>query len=296
MQNLAMLFALCVLFCAYCARGIFMKFAQRGRVNTLRQALVHIALYSALQAAALLAAPPYPTLICEASFFIYPLGFAVFYTVGYMMLVMAMAEGSTSITNTINSFNCLIPVFFGIIAWNEALSIWKGIGLALFAIGLVLYNRSSYSVGGVRRRISAKWLVHTLLSLVLMGIAVIFTKSSMRAYPQYGEQYLIYYALFSLAISVPIILCCARKEARLLLGDVKFIAHTGAAAVAFDITNYFFVSYINRFPGAFFLPLCSVVGMLSVMVGGRVFLKEKISRSAIISSIICVIAIVFLNF
>lgn len=291
-----MVLTLAILFMAHGSRGTFMKFAQKDRVSTLPQAIVHITVYSFLQLVILLAVPPYPSLICEPEFLIYPLGFAAFYNAGYVMLIMAMSEGSTSITNTINSFNCLVPVFFGLIVWGEKMSVCKTIGLMLFIIGLLLYNRSSYSVGGVKQKISPKWLWHTLASVLLTGIAVIFTKISMRSFPDYGEQYLIYYTLFSTIIGSALVLLRARKDAAVLCRDKKFWANTGVAAVALDVSNYIFVTFINLFPGVLFLPMCSVVAMLGVMVFGRVLLKEKISKSALISSVICIAAIVLLNF
>lgn len=296
MENLMMLLILVLLFAAHGARGIFMKLGQAGRVSTLKQALVYITVYSALQAVVLLAVPPYPSLVCDAGFYIYPLAFAVFYTLGYIMMVMAMNEGSTAITNTVYSFNCLIPVVFGVVVWKEEISVYKAIGLLLFIAGLLLYNRSSYSIGGVKQRISKKWLTYALGSLIFMGIAVIFTKISMREFPNYGEQYLIFYSLFSFVLCAVLIFFWARDEVKPLVTDLKFLLYTGAAAVGLDLSNYIFVMFINKFPSAFFLPLCSVVGMLAVLICGRIFLKEKISRSACISSIICIAAIVLLNF
>lgn len=296
MENLMMLVILVLLFISHGARGIFMKLGQKGRVSTLKQALVYTTVYSALQAAVLLAVPPYPSLVCDVGFYIYPFAFAVFYTLSYMMMIMAMNEGSTAITNTIYSFNSLIPVLFGIIVWKEELSLCKGLGLLLFIAGLLLYNRSSYTVGGVKQKISKKWLIYSLGTLVFMGIAVIFTKSSMRAFPNYGEQYLIFYSLFSFVLGGIFILFFAREEIKPLVTDFKFLIFTGIAAVGLDLSNYIFVMFINKFPSAFFLPLCSVVGMIAVLVCGRIFLKEKISRSACVSSFICIAAIVLLNF
>lgn len=296
MEALMMLLILILLFLSYGARGTFMKFAQQGRVSTLKQALVYTALYSLLQFLVLIAVPPYLSLICEPGFYIYPLGFAIFYSLGYILLVMAISCGSTSITNTVNAFNCLIPVFFGVIVWKEELSVYKIIGLMLFAVGLILYNKSSYSVGGIKHKITLRWVFYVIASTVSMGIAVAFTKVCMAKFPECGEVYLIYYTLFSTIIGMVCVLLWAREDAKHLFADVKFIWYTLVAAVAFNVSNYVFVTYINNFASAFFIPMCSVVGMISILIFGRIFLKEKISRSAVISSLICILAIVLLNF
>lgn len=285
-----------VLFFAYGVRTASMKFAQSGRVSTLRQSLVFITLFSALQVVLLLLTPPYQSLAVDVKFLIYPLGFAVFYSIGYILLLMALSEGPASVTNTILSFNTLVVVAFGIVVWREAVSLWKVVGLTLFVIGLLFYNKGSYSVGGVVQKIRPKWLVHTLGAMLLNGVAVIFTKLSMQQYPMLGKQYLIYYGLFGVAIGVVLILACARSEAKPLIRDRKFLLHTLAAAAAFDVSNYIFVTLINRFSTILFMPLCSVLNMLSILTFGWVVLKERISKSALISSALCLVAIVLLNF
>ena len=292
----AMIATLAVLFGARGANVISIKFAQEGRVSTLKQSIVFTTLFSAFQAILLLAVPPYRPLITDLNFIFYPFGFAVFYAIGYIFLLLAISNGSSSITNTIYSFNTIVAVLFGVFLWDEKLSVLKVLGLILFGIGMVLYNKSSYSVGGQKRGMSVKWLIYVIVATLGCGISIIFTKLGMNAYPEYGKEYLLYYSAIATLIGLVVILFYGRQDMVTLAKDGKFMLHTCLAAATLDISNYIFVNYISRFPSIIFLPLYSIIGMLAIIVFSRVILKERISRNAVISTVLCLIAIVLLNF
>lgn len=282
----------------FCVRGfniVGVKFAQKGRVTTLCESIIFITIYSAMQMLLVIFIPPYSGFITDWKFYIYPFAYASFYFLANIFLMKSLSLGSASVANTIGSFNCLVVIIYSMIFWGERLTGFQILGLALFVIGLILYNGSTYSVGGEKKKISLKWLGYVLASTLLNGIAVIFTKISMQKYPQYGKEYLVFYCFFAALIGTIVILFFARDEIKAFLHNRKFLAHTGYAALSVDTSNLMFVSYINLFPTAIFVPSFSVVGMLAIMMFGRVFLKEHVSKSALISSVICIAAILCLN-
>lgn len=271
------------------------KLAQKDRVSTIPESVIFVTIYSALQAILILFAPPYQIFIADFRFYIWPFCYAIFYFAGNVLLLKSLRLGSASIANTIGSFNSLVVVVFSMIYWNEKLSVFELIGLALFIIGLFVYNGSSFSVGEQKQKVSVKFLCYALGSMLLTGTSVIFTKLGMQAYPDYGKQYLFYYALFAALIGAVMIAFSARKEFPRFIRDKKFLAFAALAALAVDTSNTLFVSYINAFPTAIFIPSFSVIGMLGIILASRLVLKERISKSAMISSVICMIAILFLN-
>ena len=102
-------------------------------------------------------------------------------------------------------------------------------------------------------------------------------------------------AFFATIIGAIISAKTAPFEIKPLVRDKKLLLNCALAAISVDITNVIFVSYINAFPTAIFMPSYSVIGMLGIMLASRVVLKEKISKSAMISSLVCIIAILCLN-
>lgn len=274
---------------------VCVKLAQTGRITTIPQSVAFVSLYAAVQAIVMLAFPPYNIFIADIKFYIYPLCFAMLYSAGNVLLLKTLRLGSASIANTINQFNTLVPVAFGMLFWNEKLGIFEIVGLALFIVGLLIYNRSSVSVGESTQKVTLKFLIYAVASMLITGSAVIFTKIGMSAYPEYGKQYIFYYALFAAIIGVILSARVAPGEIKVFVKDKKLMLNCALAAISLDITNTIFVSYINAFPTAIFMPSYGVIGMLGIMLASRIFLKEKISKSALLSSIICIIAILCLN-
>ena len=290
-----MILMLILLFLLRGANVVCVQLAQRGRVSTIPQSVVFVTIYSALQAIVFLLIPPYSLSIPDLKFLIYPFFFAMLYSVGNVLLLKTLRLGSAAVANTIGQFNMLVPVAFGMIYWGESLGVFQIIGLVLFIIGLLIYNGSSVSVGEEKQKISVKFLIYAVVSMLFTGSAVIFTKLGMAAYPEFGKQYLFYYAFFAMIIGAIISLKTAPGEIKPLVRDKKLLLNCALAAISVDITNVIFVSYINAFPTAIFMPSYSVIGMLGIMLASRVVLKEKISKSAMISSLVCIIAILCLN-
>ncbi len=274
---------------------VCVKLAQTGRIITIPQSVAFVSLYTAVQAVVMLFIPPYNIFIADIKFYIYPLCFAILYSAGNVLLLKTLRLGSASIANTINQFNTLVPVVFGMFFWNEKLGVFEIIGLALFIIGLLIYNKSSVSVGENTQKVTLKFLVYAVVSMLITGAAVIFTKIGMSAYPEYGKQYVFYYALFAAIIGMITSARVAPGELKVFIKDKKLMLNCALAAISLDITNTIFVSYINAFPTAIFMPSYGVIGMLGIMLASRIFLKEKISKSALLSSIICILAILCLN-
>ncbi len=286
---------LLVLFLSRGANVAGIKLAQRGRVSTLPESVVFVTIYSALQALLMLLIPPYQLIVTEPRFYIFPFFYALFYFAGNVLLVKSLQLGSASIANTIGSFNSLVVIAFGMCFWQEKLGLYEIIGLILFVVGLALYNGSSFSINGERQKISAKFLLCALASMLMNGTAVIFTKLGMQAFPECGKHYLFYYSLFAALIGAAVSGIGAPRTLVRYCKDWRMLLFTALAALCVDVSNTLFVSYINAFPSAIFLPSFSVVGMLGILIASRVILKERISKSALISSMICIVAVLLLN-
>ncbi len=274
---------------------VCIKLAQRGRVSTIPQSIVYITVYSVLQAILLWVTPPYTITPPDIKFLIFPTGYAIFYFIGHILLLKSLQLGPAAISNTIGQFHCMVPVVFSILYWNETPTVFQLIGLVLFIAGLLIFNGSSVSVGEKKQKISVKFLTYAVLSMLTIGCAVIFTKLGMALYPGCGNQYMLYYGLAASVIGIIATLICGRGEVKPLVSDKKFMLFTFIAALFINVTNTIFVTYINNFPAAVFLPSVSILSMLGILVLSRVILKEKISKSALISSILCIIAILCLN-
>ena len=226
---------------------------------------------------------------------VYPGFFGIFFCVSYVLMVNALKEGPTSLTNVVYSFQSIVPIIVGLIIWEESISIMQFVGLILFILVLYLFNKGSYSQGEDKKRVTPKWALLASLSTLTVGIAVIFTKQYMLVFDGFIKEYLIFYNIVVIIISIPYLLISKLKYNKSFITDRKFILYTALPGLFTDLTNIVYMYYITRFKSAFFFPLVSILSILSVVLFSWIILKERISKSAYAGIVLSFLAIYLLG-
>ena len=288
-------FGMAVVFVTKGVNMLAMKKVESKQGSSILQALIFTMLFSAAQLVFTLLMPPYRQLDISLDAILYPTAYAALYIVAYVLCMKAYSEGSVSMTNAIWSFNTVVVIAYGVCFWKETLSRWQIVGLILFFAGLFFYSRSSYAINEEKKKVTVKWLVLTVAATVTIGAATTFTKSFMRDHGEMGKEFLVYYAIAATLISGAVCLCMGAKETVKTAMDKHVLIQTVIAGFTCVLWNFVYVRYLAKYSSAVFLPLYSVVSMLGILAFGIVLLKEKISRNAIIASVLSLASILFLN-
>lgn len=275
--------------------AIAVKMAQKGYVKSLYDSISFTILFSFFQLVFLFIIPPWYKYTFRLDMLLYPACFAVFYMISYILLISALKEGPTSLTNIICSFQSIVPIIVSLILWKESIGIFQVIGLILFVIVLLLFNQGSYSEGEESKKISFKWAVLAGFSTLTVGIAVIFTKQYMLTYDGFIKEYLIMYNFIALLIGLPYLIIFRINRDKKFLLDRKFLFYTASPALITDITNMIYMFYITKFKSALFFPLMSILNIISVVIFSRIILKENVSKTAYAGIILSFAAIYLLS-
>lgn len=292
---LGLVFGLTLVFLAKGSNMLAMKKVEVRRGSSVLQSLIFIVLFSLAQMLFLCLAPPYEPLRFTLDALLYPGAYALLYIVAYVLYLKAYSEGSVSMTNAIWSFNTIVVVAYGLCFWGEVLTLFQGIGLILFFVGLMFYSKSSYSTPQIKKKVTLKWLVLIISSTFIMGIATVFTKEFMLIHADMGKEFLFYYAAIATVIAAPICFILGARETTNTVKDRKIILYTLVAGLTSVVWNTVYVKYLTAYPSAVFLPMYSVVSMLGTLAFGIVVLRERISRNAVIATVLSLLSIVFLN-
>ena len=277
------------------ANAFFFKKAQDGRVTTVELSILFTFIYSTYQFAAFWLFPPYRGLDLRPEVVIWPVLYSVFFLLMNVLLALSLNNGPAGVTNTIQSFHIIVPMLVGQLIWNETMTVTKALGLLLFVVSIILFNSGSYSVNSSQRqRLTPKWWAFCLLATLFAGCSVCFTKQGMNLFPDLGKDYLIIYNMSVMLITGPFLLL-RWKKALPLLREPSFHLNPLGAAVSLDLSNYIFVTLVSQFDTTTFLPISSVVCICAVLVMGRVLLKERISRMALVSVGVSLVSIALLN-
>ena len=180
--------------------AIAVKMAQKDYIKNLHDSIFYYT-FSFFQLVFLLLFPLYKYTF-RLDMLLYPACFAVFYLISYILLISALNEGPTSLTNIIYSFQSIVPIIVSLVLWKEHMGILQVIGLILFVIVLLLFNQGSYSEGTTYKKISLKWAILAASCTLAVGIAVIFTKQYMLTYDGFIKEYLILYNLIVVVVGI----------------------------------------------------------------------------------------------
>lgn len=272
---------------------VTIKRAQTGSGN-LFQHMLFIGIFAAIQGVLLFILPPYGKLEFSAERLLLPGLYGTFYVIYMIFTVLALREGPASLTTIISSFNPLFPVFVGMIFWNDQMTWIQGIGLALFCVSLLLFNSGDYSEAETKKPITLKWVIFALLALMFSGCSVTCTRRYCDTFDGYIKEYLIFYCLVTTLETLPFIIYGFLKQKDEMKMPLKNIGYTAITAVAIDVGNIIFMFYASAFSAAFYFPLTSVLGVVAVMLSSAIFLKERVSKKALVGIVTSTIALVLL--
>ena len=275
--------------------AIFVKTAQKNYVKSVHDSIFFTVLFSFFQLIFLFLIPPYSSYTFKLDMLVYPGFFGIFFFISYVLMINALKEGPTSLTNVVYSFQSIVPIIVGLIIWKENISVLQFIGLILFILVLYLFNKGSYSQGEEIKSVTPKWAVLASLSTLTTGIAIIFTKQHMLVFDGFIKEYLIFYNVVVIVVSIPYLLISKIKYNKSFISDKKFILYTALPGLFTDLTNIIYMFYITKFKSAFFFPLVSILGIISVVFFSWIILKEKIFKNAYAGIILSFIAIYLLG-
>lgn len=261
----------------------------------LWESMTFTTVFSLFQLLTLFLMPPYTLKPVETTWLLWPLCYAVFFILAYIFLFKAFAEGSASVSNAVFSFYIIIPIAAGLFLWDETLTVLKSAGLLLFLMAVMIFNRSSYQeADGKKAGFSSGWLLYIILATACSGIGVIFTRQSQIAAPGYDKEYIALYNLIVVFAGLPVLIK-NRKRIAVYFRDRSWLLFTFGAAVTQNIANIIFILYLNQVESVIFLPLIGVLNILSVMVAGRLLLKERITGHAYLAVLISIVSLFLLN-
>lgn len=289
---------LILMFLYFVLRGLNAVWIKKSepKENGLSESLTFTTMFSLFQLVTLFIFTPFSWKPIEAGWQIWPLCYALFFILAYVFLFKAFAEGSASVSNAVFSFYIIVPIIAGVFLWEEHLSLLKIAGLALFLLSVLIFNKSSYqSPEGKKAGFSSKWLLYIILATACSGIGVIFTRESIRTAAGYDKEYIALYNLFVVLAGLPVLIK-NRKKVVSYLKDMKWMLYTLGAAITQNIMNIIFILYLNEVESVIFLPLIGVLNIVSVMVAGRILLKEKFAKNAYIGVAVSIVSLFILNF
>lgn len=216
-------------------------------------------------------------------------GFAAAYLCATVFTMLAINEGSLSLTSLAISFSLLIPTVAGLIFYGEPLTVWFFIGLGLLLISLVLIN-----IKGGEIKITLKWGIYVILAFIGNGACSAVQTDYSKTH-QAGKSEFMIIAL-SIVFLVLLILSLIKERGSIIStvkGNWYFMLLCGVANGA---VNLFVILLSAHMAASIMFPLISAGGIVLTSLISIFLYREKLSLSQYIGMVLGIGAIVFLNF
>lgn len=221
--------------------------------------------------------------------------FGVVFIITIFCYMKAMETGPLSFTILFSSFGIMIPVFIGLIFWNEPINIVQIMGLILLFTTFYLGSGSSK---GKKQKMNMKWLVFCMINFLGNGIGMTITKWHQILLPGIEiKEYLVMSfgtaALLSLAMFV--YYHYVKKEVIVHLKRVHLVYIILATGIVTAFGNQLFVFLASRIPGVIQFPAINGgIVILSTIASCFIF-KDKLTRNVVIGMSLGIVALVLIS-
>lgn len=222
------------------------------------------------------------------SYIPYSVGFAVSYIVAGVFTVLAISEGSVSLTTLVLKYSLVLPTVYGILL-GEAVSFTLLFGIALLLISMFLINKPSKG-----EKCSFKWLVFSLLALFGNGMCTITQKMHQQVFAsEFKNEFMIVALSISFMASAFLAVFTERKSFKhyIKVGSIPAVL----CGLMNGMVNLFVMILNNLIPASVMFPLISAGGIIVAYFASKILYKEKLYKWQFIGLIIGIISVVFLN-
>lgn len=209
--------------------------------------------------------------------------YGVFLTVSMHCGFQALSMGPMALTSILASMSLIIPFLWGILFWQETLTVLSVFGVLLLLLSIMLINRGS------RGKLSLKWLVYSMVTMLANGFCSVVQKYHQRLFPGQFQVDFMLLSMGTAALLLLISLFLSRKSfpKPSLLGAIS-----GAMN---GLANLMVLLLAATESAAFLFPLIAAGNAVGAWLTGLLLFREKTRRSQLIGLAAGILGVIVLN-
>ena len=216
---------------------------------------------------------------------LFGIGYGIFLCISMHTGFKALSMGPMALTSILASFSLIIPFLFGILFWNEALTLFKILGILLLLLSILFINLKKET------GFSTKWFFYAVITMIANGICSVIQKTHQTCFPALYQTEFMFWAL----LCVSIILLATHTVNTNHNTPLRFSLLGIAAGIANCLANYI-VLYLSATENASVLfPIISISNIITVWMIGIVLFKEKLRFLQVIGLMTGVLSVVLLK-
>lgn len=225
--------------------------------------------------------------VLTAEGYLIAFAFGVFFVLTLTTMTLAINSGHMGLTLLIQNCSLLAPTVYGIAAWGEKLTLFKGLGIA-FILAMLALSAGDRSAAGTHENWNRRrWVVLTGLTLFGDSILGVLQGMMSRVSAEVSSvTFTFWTSIFSIAVAGGIILFCKLKgnADRIAVGGREKRIFAGLIAgigVGTAGGNCFSILALTALQGVIFFPLRQGALVLLMWLAGVLIYREKITRRGV---------------
>lgn len=192
--------------------------------------------------------------------------------------IVAMSLGSTASTTLIYSCGFLIPIIVSVIFWNESVSVFQLLGVALLLVALYLIvNPSKDSF-----KASKKWIFFSFLSMSLSGFSAVFQKIQQRSdFASELPFFLIFAFLFSSILSFTVHFILNKGKRDTIKPDKMLLRQSFISGTILGLANLMNFTLAGKIPSVIQFPIYNIGSMILTGILSIPLFHEKQTKKQV---------------
>ncbi len=207
----------------------------------------------------------------------------------------AMGNGPASMVTLIYSCGFLVPIFYGLIFWEESVSFfqWLGVGL-LFVVLLLIIEKKN------EKNALITWLPFAVLTMLGSGTNAIFQKT--HQYSAFSDElpfFLVYSLFFSAVFMSAALLIIREKQANSPHPPPKQAAKSIVVPLCLGVCvcamNFLNLTLSGKLSSVILFPVCNIGSMLLTTMISAMIYKDKPTKKQALAFLLGIIAILMIG-
>jgi drug/metabolite transporter (DMT)-like permease len=272
---------------------------QKHYINEKKDFFLFSVLLNLFQSIFLLLLPPFGGVHFSWDSILYGSFSGLLVLANYLLVVRAMSTGPLILTTSLISLYIVVPIFYGLIFWNESLSLSSVIGLVLFFASIFLVSNATYYEEDAVKKIEIKWLVYMLLAFACSGATSIISKQYAIIQIDGNKEFLLASRFSNIILSAALYLLFTSMNRSSQRSHTKpdrtYLMLCVAAGATMAGANTLFMRYVNASSSSFFFPAIQASGAIMMFIFSILIFKERLSKKALIGFAVSILAIILLS-
>ena len=233
-------------------------------------------------------------LVSFKGYSLYTLIVAIIY--GIMLLcaqwfyTIALSVGKTAICATLYSFGFLIPTLSGAIFWQEKITPFGYLGIAIIIPVLIIsgMGKRSSNNGSVK-----SYILPILIALICSGGLGIVQKIQQKSvYVGQTNSFILTAFIFCFIVSLLFFLFLKKGDTKIQPKNLASCSVIGVFFASANVLNTYLAGKLNS---SVFFPVLNIGGILLSLILGLIIYKERLTKKDILVVSLSAIAIILIN-